>query len=312
MAVTTTLTASHQGMAWVPGGTFAMGSEGDYPEEAPVRTVRVSGFWMDETAVTNAQFAAFVEATGHETEAERSPDPRAYPGADPALLVPGSIVFDQPAGPVDLHYPLAWWRWTPGADWRHPEGPESTIEDRERHPVVHVAYRDAVAYARWAGRRLPTEAEWEFAARGGLERARFPWGDELEPDRMNYWPGEFPWQSEQPPGTVPVRSYAANGYGLFEMTGNVWEWTRDWYHERHGDAGGGSCCAPSDGRGPAAGASRDPQTGEPRKVIKGGSFLCAENYCRRYRPAARSPETLDTSTCHIGFRCAAGGAEGSE
>jgi formylglycine-generating enzyme required for sulfatase activity len=289
-------------MRWIAGGTFTMGSDDGYAEEAPAHPVHVSGFWIEETAVTNAQFAAFVAATGHLTVAERPPGVGGF--------APGSIVFERTPGPVDLADPRQWWRWVPGADWRHPEGPGSAIEGREEHPVVHVAYADAAAYARWAGRRLPTEAEWELAARGGLDGAVYPWGDEREPGRivrMCHWRGAFPWAPEDEPGTVPVRTHPPNGLGLYEMTGNTWEWTRDWYACGHPEPATSPCCAPRDPRGATARESRDPGDGEPRKVIKGGSYLCAEEYCRRYRPAARSPQTPDTSSCHIGFRCVADG-----
>ena len=304
----------YPGMRWVPEGTFEMGSDDHYPEEAPVGPVAVSGFWMDETAVTNAEFDRFVADTGHVTTAEKAPDPAMYPGADPALLVPGSITFDKPAGPVDLGNPMGWWTWTPGADWRHPWGPQSDLEGKEDHPVTQVSFQDADAYARWAGKSLPTEAQWERAARGGLEGLEFSWGNELSPggeERMNRWIGEFPWKFRPRPGgprrpdTVAVRSFPANPFGLFEMTGNTWEWTATWFSNRHGEPAK-SCCAPVDPLGPGAEASRDPASGIPRKVLKGGSFLCAENYCSRYRPAARIPETVESSTCHISFRCIAG------
>ncbi|MBK5110825.1 MAG: formylglycine-generating enzyme family protein [Thermoleophilia bacterium] len=301
-------------MKWIPEGTFEMGSERHYSEEAPVGPVSVSGFWMDETAVTNAEFARFVGETGHVTTAEKAPDPAMYPGADPSLLVPGSITFAKPPGPVDLSNPLAWWAWTPGANWRHPWGPQSDLEGKDDHPVTQVTFEDADAYARWAGKSLPTEAKWERAARGGLEGAEFSWGEDLAPDgeeRMNRWIGEFPWKFKprpggpRRPGTVPVRSFPANSYGLFEVTANTWEWTDTWFSTDHGEPAK-SCCAPVDPLGPGAEASRDPASGIPRKVLKGGSFLCAENYCSRYRPAARIPETVESSTCHVSFRCVAG------
>jgi formylglycine-generating enzyme required for sulfatase activity len=289
-------------MVWIPGGTFLMGSDEHYAEEAPTHVVSVDGFWMDKSLVTNAQFRRFVEATGHVTVAERPPNPVDYPGAKAELLVPASTVFGQPAGPVDLRNPYNWWFYVHGADWRHPEGPASSLKDRVRHPVVHVAYEDAEAYAAWAGKQLPTEAEWEFAARGALEGAEYAWGRELMPRgraMANTWQGEFPWQNLALDGwerTSPVGEFPANGYGLFDMIGNVWEWTTDWY-QSHAEAGT-SCCA-------SAAASYDPRTPDvriPRKVIKGGSFLCAPNYCRRYRPAARMAQAIDTSTCHVGIR----------
>jgi formylglycine-generating enzyme required for sulfatase activity len=290
-----------------------MGSENHYPEEKPALSVEVEGFWMDETAVTNRAFSEFVEATGYVTVAEKAPDPAMYPGADPALLVPGSITFRQPAGPVDLSNPMAWWAWTPGASWRHPWGPDSNLSGKEDHPVTQVSFQDADAFASWAGKSLPGEAQWERAARGGLEGKEFVWGDGLSPggsERMNRWIGDFPWDfrprphGPKAPGTAPVRSFEPNGFRLFEMSGNTWEWTRTWFEEGHHEESR-SCCAPVDPLGPGVDASRDPVSGIPRKVLKGGSFLCAENYCSRYRPGARIPETVESATCHISFRCIA-------
>ncbi|HET6182195.1 MAG TPA: formylglycine-generating enzyme family protein [Acetobacteraceae bacterium] len=300
------------GMRWIPGGTFLMGAEGTYPEEAPVHHVTVSGFWMDACAVTNADFAAFVQATGYRTIAERPPDPAAYPGARRELLKPGSLVFFMPRAPVNMNDIHSRWAYVPGASWRAPEGPGSTIEDRANHPAVHIAFEDAVAYAEWAGKALPTEAEWEFAARGGLEGARFCWGDEFMPGGRyvaNTWQGKFPFQDLGADGFIgraPVGSFPPNGYGLFDMAGNVWEWTTDWFSDRHPDQAEAPCCVPRDPRGGAKVLSYDraqPAIRFPRKVIKGGSYLCAPNYCRRYRPAARHPQMIDTGTCHIGFRC---------
>ena len=300
-------------MAWIPGGTFLMGSDRHYPEERPAQRVSVGGFWMDRTAVTNAQFAAFVAATGHLTVAERPLDPRLYPGAEPAMLAPGSLVFRMTGGPVDTRDISNWWHWTPGASWRHPEGPGSDLAGREEdHPVVHVAFEDAEAYARWAGKALPTEAEWEFAARGGLDGKDFAWGDELTPDGVhlaNTWQGPFPWRDFATDGfelTAPVASYPPNGYGLYDMTGNVWQWTSDWYAPRHAADPDKPCCAPQNPRGPAMEGSfdtRQPAVRIPRKVVKGGSFLCAPSYCRRYRPAARHAQMVDSGMSHIGFRC---------
>lgn len=307
--------ATHANMAEIPAGAFQMGSTAFYPDEAPVHRVVVSGFWMDRYAVTNEQFARFVAATNYVTMAERPLNAADYPGADPELLVPGSLVFQQPAGPVSLDDPSQWWAYTPGADWRHPYGPESSIRGRERHPVVHVAYEDVAAYAAWVGKRLPSEAEWEYAAHGGVEGAVYTWGNEFMPGgkvMANTWHGEFPWQNARMgrhPKTMPVGSFAPNGYGLYDMAGNVWEWTSDWYRPRHAHEQTGACCAPSNPRGGSLEQSYDPQQPDvriPRKVLKGGSYLCAPNYCLRYRPAARSPEMIDTSTCHIGFRCALG------
>ena len=298
-------------MVWIPEGTFLMGSDVHYPEEAPAREVEIDGFWLARTTVTNAAFTAFVDATGYVTVAEQPLDPADFPGAPAENLVPGSMVFTRTQGPVDLRHLSQWWTWTPGASWRYPEGPGSSLDDRAAHPVVHVAYADAEAYASWAGLDLPTEAQWERAARGGLNGVRYTWGDDPEqPDQplANYWHGDFPWRAEASSGrTTPVDSYPANGYGLADMAGNVWEWTTDWYLEdRWPDAAG--CCVPRDPRGGTAEQSldaRQPQFSVPRKVIKGGSFLCANSYCMRYRPAARRPQMIDTGMSHIGFRCAA-------
>jgi formylglycine-generating enzyme required for sulfatase activity len=284
-------------MVELPGGSFRMGSEDFYPEERPVREVSVGRFSIDRHPVTVAEFRRFVEDTGHVTWAERAPEAADYPGADPDLLVPGSLVFRRTAGPVDLGNYANWWHWVPGAAWRHPEGPGSNAGGRERHPVTHVAYDDAAAYAKWAGKALPTEAEWEYAARGGLDQATFTWGDEFAPrGRMmaNTWQGEFPWQNlllDRYELTSPVGTYPANGYGLHDMAGNVWEWTVDWFQQPPA-AARAPCCAPA-----------PPVERFPRRVIKGGSHLCAPNYCLRYRPAARQGEPIDSSTSHIGFRC---------
>lgn len=298
-------------MVFIPGAAFIMGSDAHYREEAPARHVSVRAFWIERTPVTNREFARFVEATGYMTVAERAPRVEDYPRAVPEKLVPGSLVFKQPENPVDLRA-LTWWEYVPGTNWRHPEGPRTSIAGREDHPVVHVAYEDALAFARWAGKLLPTEAEWEFAARGGLDGATFSWGDDPRPggqQMANVWLGEFPWQSlkSRPPGTEAVGSYPANGYGLYDMTGNVWEWTSDWSDPYHFAKAGKPCCVPVRQRDtsremdidPGESAPRSP----PRKILKGGSFLCSENYCFRYRPAARQPQSIDSSTCHIGFRC---------
>jgi len=303
------ITPSREGMKLIAGGSFTMGSERFYEEERPLRKVRVDSFWIDETPVTNTRFARFVAETGHVTLVEKAPDPRDYPGMDPALAVPGSLVFTRTDAPVPLYDHSQWWRFVAGADWRHPTGPESGIEGLEDHPVVHIAFEDADAYAKWAGKALPTEAEWEFAARGGLEGAEFAWGDSLAPDGAvlaNYWQGMFPFASRKPGGafrTTPVRSFPANGYGLSDMIGNIWEWTRDWYGTPR--PAKSPCCAIANPRGAAIGESYDPHTGTriARKVLKGGSHLCAENYCQRYRPAARHAQEIDSATSHIGFRC---------
>ncbi|WP_370594663.1 formylglycine-generating enzyme family protein [Synechococcus sp. CBW1006] len=307
-------------MVWIPGGAFWMGSDDHYPEEAPAHRVTVEGFWIDRTLVTNTQFQKFVKATGHITLAERPADPADYPGADPAMLQPSSIVFAPPDRPVGTGDPYRWWTYQPGANWRHPEGPGSSIKGREHHPVVHVAYEDAQAYATWIGKQLPTEAEWERAARGGLDQVEFAWGSELHPGgRMlaNTWQGEFPHQNTREDGyerTSPVGAFPANGYGLSDCIGNVWEWTVDWYQhhgadaeiQRHQRQPKEGCCTIPNPRGGSREASIDPTSqhlGIPRKVVKGGSFLCAPSYCRRYRPAARMAQGIDTSTCHMGFRC---------
>jgi formylglycine-generating enzyme required for sulfatase activity len=298
-------------MVWVPGGTFLMGSDEHYPEEAPVHPVTVSSFWMDATVVTNDEFARFVSETGYVTVAERELDPAQFPGADPYMLVPGALVFRKPPRRVDLGNFRNWWAYVPGACWHQPLGPGSTSIGNQ--PVVQVAFDDAAAYARWAGRELPTEAEWECAARGGLESAEFVWGDEFTPGgryMANTWQGEFPWQnlrSDGYDGLAAVRAFPANGFGLYEMAGNVWEWTSDWYRDRHKNpARHKACCIPVNPRGPSVEHSYDPCMPKiriPRRVLKGGSYLCAPNYCRRYRPAARYAQMVDTAACHIGFRC---------
>jgi formylglycine-generating enzyme len=299
-------------MAWIPAGTFAMGSADFYPEERPVHQVALDGFWMDEHPVTVAEYRRFVHATGYQTVAQRPPDRAAYPDADPELLVPGSLVFQRPPGPVDTRDVRNWWAYQPGASWLHPGGPGSGVRHREHHPVTHIAAQDAEAYAAWAGKELPTEAEWEYAARGGLDGAVYAWGDELTPGGQvmaNTWQGEFPWQNLLLDGyetTSPVGSFPANGYGLADMTGNVWEWTSDYFTRRHAPGSGPACCAPRNPRATSAQQSKaggQPGAEIPRKVIKGGSHLCAPNYCLRYRPAARQGETVDTSTSHLGFRC---------
>jgi formylglycine-generating enzyme len=299
MSARSVATPDLSSMVAIPGATFRMGSEDFYPEERPVRAVTVAGFWMDEHPVTAAEFRRFVRQTGYVTLAERPVDAADYPDADPALLVPGSLVFRKTSGPVPLDDVRSWWAYTPGASWRRPAGPGSTINGHDRHPVVQVAYEDAEAYAAWAGKELPTEAEWELAARGGLDGAVFAWGDEHVPGGRppaNTWQGQFPWQNLKVDGfegTSPVGSFPPNGYGLHDMCGNVWEWTSDWFTSSGDDAAGKPCCAPASVSGERF----------PRKVIKGGSHLCAPNYCLRYRPAARQGETVDTSTAHIGFRC---------
>lgn len=308
LATESTPRAAHSGlppgkdMVWVPGGTFLMGSDHHYAEEAPAHEMTVAGFWIDKYLVTNLQFTRFVKATGYVTLAERAPDPAQYPGAKPELLIPASTVFVPPQRPVPLDNHYQWWHYIPGANWRHPEGPGSSLQGRERHPVVHVVWEDVAAYADWAGKALPTEVEWERAARGGLEGADFAWGDELHPGGQllaNTWHGDFPYRNTGEDGyerTSPVGAFPPNGYGLYDLIGNVWEWTADWWTDH--DTLRMDCCT-------AEARSVDPQDAArlPRKVTKGGSHLCAPNYCQRYRPAARMAQPIDTSTSHLGFRC---------
>jgi formylglycine-generating enzyme len=304
-------------MVHVPGGRFRMGSARSYPEEAPVREVEVGAFAIDRGPVTVTQFADFVTDTGYVTVAERRPDPCQYPDADPELLQPGSLVFHPTPGPVRLDDPSRWWAFVPGASWQHPWGPGTDNSQRARHPVTHIAYEDASTYSRWAGKQLPSEAEWEYAARGGLSGATFAWGQEERPRgelMANHWQGRFPWLNTGAKGwrgTTPVGLFPENGFGLADMTGNVWEWTADFWSPRGSGAAEtrSRCCGPPiDARVRSAGESYDlgrPGSHIPRHVIKGGSHLCAPNYCLRYRPAARQPEAIDTSTSHIGFRCIA-------
>jgi len=303
--------SANAGMKLLPAGEFTMGSDRHYPEEAPRHAVRVDGFWIDLAPVTNAQFAEFVEATGHVTTAELDPDPADYPGALPEMCKAASLLFTPTDGPVDLRDWSQWWRFEFGVHWRCPQGLESDWKDVADHPVVHVTHADAAAYARWAGKALPTEAEWEYAAWGGVEDSEFAWGDDLEPDGKhcaNVWQGQFPWQNSEADGfprTSPVATYPPNGFGLVDMIGNVWEWTEDWFSSRHPEAGSKPCCVPNNPRGGPKSNSHDSCGGPPipRKVVKGGSHLCAPSYCRRYRPAARHPQPIDSSTSHIGFRC---------
>ncbi|MEJ0076948.1 MAG: formylglycine-generating enzyme family protein [Alphaproteobacteria bacterium] len=304
--------ANLQGMIRIPGGTFRMGSDQHYPEEAPAHRVAVDEFLVDRTPVTNRQFKDFVKATGHVTTAEIPPDPKDYPGALPHMLYAGSLVFTPPRHPVDLRVWSQWWQFMKSANWRHPYGPKSNINGLDNHPVVHVSFSDALAYASWAGKALPTEAEWEFAARGGLEDAEFAWGNEFVPGgrhMANTWQGNFPHQNLNEDGferTSPVTAFPANGYGIHDMIGNVWEWTTDWFSAKHAADAAKDCCIPANPRGGPEAESYDscqPNVRIPRKVIKGGSHLCAPNYCRRYRPAARHAEPVDTSTSHVGFRC---------
>lgn len=301
------------GMVWIPPGRFPMGSDDHYPEEAPAHWADVEGFWMDRAPVTNAQFLKFVKATGYVTQAERPANPADYPGAPPERLRPASIVFIAPARPVPLHDTHQWWHYVFGADWRHPEGPGSSIKGREKHPVVHMAYADAEAYADWAGKQLPTEREWERAARGGLQACEFAWGDQLHPGgrpMANTWQGTFPHHNSRFDGferTSPVGSFPANPFGLVDMIGNVWEWTRDWYRHGHDpdqEASPSDHCCEAAEQARQNSIDRHSAHGTmPRRVVKGGSFLCAPEYCRRYRPAARMAQGIDTSTSHLGFRC---------
>jgi len=298
-------------MLFVPGGEFVMGSDRHYPEEKPAHRVRVDGFWIDASPVTNRQFKTFADATGYVTFAEIAPDPKDYPGILPEMLKPGSMVFSPRGHPVDLTNYANWWDFIIGADWRHPYGPDSSIDGIEDHPAVHISYQDAEAYAAWAEKALPTESEWEHAARGGLDSTEFAWGDELVPGgrhMANTWQGQFPWQNLAEDGfvrTSPIGTYPANPYGLYDMIGNVWEWTTDWYSDQHAPTQK-SCCVPANPRGVSEQQSYDPRQPQfriPRKVVKGGSHLCAPNYCRRYRPAARHAQPVDTSMSHVGFRC---------
>ena len=302
----------HANMVWIPGGTFHMGSDRHYADEAPVHRVTVDGFWIDRVPVTNREFRNFVGATGYVTVAEIAPDPNDYPGALPNMLKPGSLVFNPPKHAVDVHNWNLWWTFKFGANWKRPYGPRSSISGLHDHPVVHVAYKDAMAYAIWAGKDLPSEAEWEFAARGQSDATEFAWGDEYTPDgkqMANTWQGTFPHKNLKLDGyerTSPVTAFPPNGYGVYDMIGNVWEWTTDWYSSKHQADPAKVCCIPQNPRGGRESASYDPCLPNikiPRKVLKGGSHLCAPNYCRRYRPAARHPEPVDTSTSHVGFRC---------
>ena len=275
-------------MITIPAGDYAIGSDSFYPEEAPVRSIEIRSFLIDAAPVTNAQFVRFVSETGYVTVSEKPPDPVLYPNLSPDQQIPESAVFIPPPASVDRNQPMSWWALIEGADWSHPQGPNSGIADLMDHPVVHLAYDDVLAYAQWVGKRLPTAEEWEVAARGGLVEQNYSWGEEMTPDGQwlaNVWQGPFPWTNEQTDGwfwTSPVGSFPPNGYGLVDMCGNVWEWTSTVFPVAKGE--------------------------QERRIIKGGSFLCAENYCHRFRPAALMGQTTDTATCHMGFRCAADSA----
>jgi len=300
--------AAPDGMVWIPGGTFWMGCDDcDMPDTQPVHLVTVDGFWVDRTPVTNAQFAEFVKATGYLTVAERKPDPKDYPGVDPSKLVAGSAVFSPPAKDVALDDITQWWGYVPGASWKHPEGPGTTIEGREEHPVVHIAWEDAVTYAKWEGKRLPTEAEFEFAARGGMDRNRYAWGNDLKPGgawAANIWQGRFPTKNLAEDGyerTSPVTAFPANGFGLYDVGGNVWQWCADWYRPDYFAtlAANGVARNP---QGPRD--SYDPQEpGIPKRVQKSGSFLCSDRYCSRYLVGSRGRGAVDSGGSNTGFRC---------
>jgi sulfatase modifying factor 1 len=299
------------GMIWIPGGQFWMGAAEDHmPDTRPWHRVYVDGFWMDRAEVTNAEFAAFVDATGYVTISERKPRKEDYPQALPEKLVAGSVVFSPPNHPVGLDNHFQWWNYVPGANWRHPEGPDSNIKDRMNHPVVHIAYDDAVAYCNWARKRLPTEAEFEFAARGGLDQKRYAWGDEFMPGgkhMANTFQGHFPNSNTGEDGyraTAPVGSFPLNGYGLFDMAGNVWEWTSDWYRADYYQTLAASREIAVNPKGPAD--SFDPaEPGVWKRVHRGGSFLCTDQYCARYVAGGRGKGEPDTGTNHLGFRCVA-------
>jgi len=295
-------------MVWVPGGTFWMGCQRCGMRDAePVHLVSVHGFWMDRHPVTNAEFARFVAATGYVTVAERPLDPQEYPGATPAQLVAGSAVFTPPKRELPYLRYLDWWRFVPGANWRHPEGPRSSIDGRDDHPVVQIAYEDALAYARWAGKRLPTEAEYEFAARGGLDRKRYSWGDELKPGGRwpaNIYQGRFPVRNTAEDGyvgTSPVAAFPPNGFGLYDMGGNVWQWTADWYRPDYYDSLAGTGAPARDPQGPRAGYDpAEPRV--PKRVIRGGSFLCSDQYCTRYLVGSRGKGDPVSGASNLGFR----------
>jgi sulfatase modifying factor 1 len=291
------------GMVYIPGDTFWMGDEGGQPDEAPMHEVALDGFWIDRTEVTNAQYAEFAKETGYVTVAERKPDPKEFPGVPADKLVAGSVVFNPPPQAVSLENHYIWWKWEPSASWRHPEGPDSTYKGRENHPVVHISWYDAMAYAQWAGKRLPTEAEWEYASRGGLDKQPYIWGEEKMQDgkwHANIWQGSFPNIDNGEDGfvgTSPVGAFDPNGYDLVDMAGNVWEWCQDWYMPDYYNNSPAS-------NPPGPNESYDPnEPGVAKKLQRGGSFLCSDIYCVGYRPSARMKNAPDTGTSHSGFRC---------
>jgi formylglycine-generating enzyme required for sulfatase activity len=310
--------AAPEGMVWIPGGEFSMGAQ-DPPDmqdavgmqattdSRPVHRVYVDGFWMDATEVTNEQFAAFVRATGYVTVAERKPKAEDFPGAKPEVLVPGSVMFSPPNHPVPLNNEYAWWAYLPGASWRHPAGPASSLTGKDKWPVLHVAYEDVLAYAKWAGKRLPTEAEWEFAARGGLSGQVFPWGNSfMNGDKWmaNSHQGHFPDRDtgdDHFPGLAPVAQFPPNGYGLYDVGGNVWEWTSDWYRADYYGQLAASAAVARNPQGPAD--SFDPaEPGAKKRVHRGGSFLCTDQFCSRYMVGTRGKGEVSTGTNHLGFR----------
>ncbi len=321
VAVDSRPSGNERGMVWIPGGTFIMGTDEAeaYPHERPAHHVKINGFWMDETEVTNAEYQKFVAATGYVTVAERKPtweelrkqSPPGTPRPPDSLLVPGSLVFNPPKQPVMLNDYSQWWRWLPGADWKHPEGPGSNLDGKMHLPVVHVAFEDAKAYCDWAGKRLATEAEWEFASRGGAEQQRYAWGNDLKLNgrfMANTFQGSFPGFNSAEDGferLAPVKSFPPNAYGLYDMIGNVWEWTSDWYDVRYFETLAQSGVS-VDPKGPAG--PYDPN--EPyaiKRVSKGGSFLCASDYCVNYRPSARQGTAFDSGMSNLGFRCVKSG-----
>jgi formylglycine-generating enzyme len=296
-----------EGMGWIPGGEFWMGTE-EFPDALPLHRVSLDGFWMDKTEVTNEQFETFVKATGYVTIAERIPRAEDFPGAPPENLVAGSVVFSPSDHPVQLNDHFQWWSYVVGANWRHPEGPQSTIHDRGNYPVVHVAYEDVRAYATWAGKRLPTEAEFEFAQRSGLDRKPYAWGEELNPGGQfmaNTFQGHFPDTNTKKDGyehAAPVAAFSPNSYGLYDMAGNVWEWTSDWYRPDYYEMLAAKETVAHGPQGPAD--SFDPsEPGVKKKVHKGGSYLCTDQYCARYIAGGRGKGEPDTGTNHLGFRC---------